>query len=269
MKGKRVIVTGASSGIGAALAEEFARRGAIVGICARRADRLAAVLGRCRAHSPGSTMWVTDLSEPGSAEALAAAAVSDLGGVDVLVNNAGMPKRRHVTRLPGSELEEVMRVNFIAPARLSLALLPSLARNGDGRIVTISSVAATLSSPNESAYDASKAALSVFSEAMAIDMWDRGVKVLIVYPGLVDTELLHRPDNDSVVDSPTEVIPVSDVVAAVFDGLASGATQVYVPAFFEELVTGKARDVGAFLAGAAAFVAAQSSPRSTPATASA
>ena len=265
VRGRRVVVTGASSGIGAGLAEEFARRGAIVGISARRADRLAEVLGRCRAHSPQSRMWVADLSEPGGPEALASSAMTDLGGVDILINNAGVPKRRHVTRLDGDTVEEVMKVNFLAPARLTLALLPSLMSDGTGRIVNVSSVAATLSSPNESAYDASKAALSVFSEAMAIDLWDRGVKVMVVYPGLVDTGLLHEPGNDPVLDSPAEPVPVSEVVGAVFEGLARDATQVYVPGFFEELAAGKAANVGGFLAGAAAFVASQTSPVADPA----
>lgn len=264
---KRVLITGASSGIGAGLAEEFARRGAVVGICARRASRLAEVLERCRAHTPDSQMWVTDFSEPGAPEVLAAAALRDLGGVDILVNNAGIPQRHHVTRLSADAVEEAVRVNYLAPARLTLALLPSLLESGNGRVVNISSVAATLSSPNESAYDASKAALSVFSEAMAVDLWDRGVKVLIVYPALVDTALLHAPGNEPVVDSPAEAVPVSEVVTAVFDGLARDATQVYVPAFFEDLAAGKARDVPAFLAGAAAFVAAQTEPTGAPATA--
>ena len=257
MGGKTVLITGASSGIGAGLAEEFARRGAVVGICARRGDRLEEVLRRCRRHTPGSRMWVSDLSAPGAPEELAAAAVEELGGLDVLVNNAGIPKRRHVTRLDGDSVEQVMRINFMTPVRLTLALLPALMRSGDGRIVNISSVAATLSSPNESAYDASKAALAVFSEAMTVDLWDRGIEVVVVYPGLVDTELLNAPDNDPVIDSPAEAVAVSDVVAAVFDGLARHATQIYVPDFFEELAAGKARDVPAFLAGTAAFVASR------------
>lgn len=265
MANKRVLITGASSGIGAGLAEEFARRGATVGICARRESRLAEVLERCRAHSPASRMWVADLAGPGAPEELAAVAAAEMGGVDVLVNNAGIPLRHHVTRLSGDAVEQAMRVNFLAPVRLTLALLPELMASGKGRVVNVSSVAATLSSPNESAYDASKAALSVFSEAMAVDLWNHGVRVLVVYPGLVDTELLSAPGNEPVVDSPTEAIPVSEVVAAVFDGLARDATQVYVPAFFEELAAGKARDVPAFLAGTAEFVASQTSQAPAPA----
>ena len=269
VKNRKVLITGGSSGIGAGLAEEFARRGAVVGICARRADRLAGVLERCRAHSPASRMWVTDLAEPDAPETLASDVVQAFGRVDVLVNNAGVPKRRHVTRLDAETVEGVMRVNFLAPVRLTLALLPSLMSRGDGRIVNISSVAATLSSPNESAYDASKAALSAFSEAMAVDMWGKGVKVLVVYPGLVDTDLLRAADNDRVVDSPAEPVPVSDVVEAVFDAMGRDAVQVYVPQFFQDLAAGKAGNVDGFLAGAAAFVAAQPSLTAEPVTASA
>src|SRR4051812_6584889 len=154
--GKRVLVTGASSGIGAALAEAFARAGATVGICARREDRLAEVLERCRDASPESRMWVTDLTDPAVVDRLAVDAVAELGGVDVLVNNAGIPRRRHVTKLDPSVVEDTMLINYLSPVRLTLALLPHMLERGDGHIVNVSSVAATLSSPGESAYDASK-----------------------------------------------------------------------------------------------------------------
>lgn len=254
-EGTRVLITGASSGIGAGLAEEFARRGATVGICARRPDRLGQVLERCRSHQPGCRMWVTDLAEPGAVEALARTAVAELGGVDVLVNNAGIPKRRHVTRLDMETVESVMRLNYLSPVQLTLSLLPAMLDRGQGRVVNISSVAATLSSPGESAYDASKAALSAFSEAMAIDLWGRGVKVLVVYPGLVDTELFDLPGNDPVIDSGVEPLPVQDLVSAVFEALDRDAVQVYVPSWFEEIAATKARDVEGFLSGAAQFVA--------------
>jgi len=143
LAGKKVLVTGASSGIGAALAEGFAERGAIVGICARREDRLREVLERLRKHSPASRSWVVDLSELGGVESFARRADDEMGGVDVLLNNAGVPKRRPVTELTPKVVEAVMALNYSSPVRLTLALLPGLIERG-GRIVNISSVAARL-----------------------------------------------------------------------------------------------------------------------------
>ena len=141
-----------------------------------------------------------DLSVPDEVDRLAASALEELGGVDILVNNAGIPKRRHVTKLDPATVESVMAINYFSPVRLTLALLPQMLDRDSGLIVNVASVAATLSSPGESAYDASKAALAVFSEAMAIDLWDTGVDVAVVYPGLFDTELFSLPDNDAPVD---------------------------------------------------------------------
>jgi short-subunit dehydrogenase len=253
LTGKRVLVTGASSGIGAELAVAFAEAGAVVGICARRENRLATVLERCRHHSPESRMWVVDLADPAAVDLLAESAMKELGWVDMLVNNAGIPKRRHVTRLDAQTVDIVMRINFQSPVRLTLALLPQMLSRGDGRIVNVSSVAATLSSPGESAYDASKAALTAFSEAMAVDLWDTGIKVLVVYPGVIDTELFTLPDNDPVTAT-VKAVPVSDVVDAVLDALSRDALQVYVPSWFGDLTPRKAQDLEGFLTATADYV---------------
>lgn len=146
-----------------------------------------------------------------------------------------------------------MRINYSSPVRLTLALLPHMLERGEGRIVNVSSVAATLSSPGESAYDASKAALSAFSEAMAVDLWDSGVKVLIVYPGLVDTELFSLPDNDPPLAA-IDPITVEEMVDGVLGALRRDELQVYVPGWFADLAASKARDVAGFLAGAAEYV---------------
>lgn len=254
--GRRVLVTGASSGIGAGLAEAFAKAGAVVAICARREERLAEVLERCRRHSPDSQMWVADLSDFSAVDSLAASVQERLGAVDVLVNNAGIPKRRHVTKLDPDTVDAVMRINFSSPVRLTLALLPQMLARGEGRIINVSSVAATLSSPGEAAYDASKAALAVFSEAMTIDLWDNGVRAMVVYPGVVDTELFSVPDNDPLL-APVEPISVDEAVAAIMEAFASDSLQVYVPDWFSDLASGKAANVEQFLSGAADFVRSQ------------
>ena len=251
--GQRVLVTGASSGIGSELAEAMARRGAVLGLCARREDRLRQTLERCLTHSPDSRMWVCDLADPDAVYRLAGDAIKELGGVDILVNNAGIPKRRHVKELDADTVTRVMAINYLSPVRLTLALLPSMLERGFGRIVNVSSVAAVLSSPGEAAYDASKAALSSFSEAMAIDLWDSGVKVLVVYPGVVDTELFTIPDNDPLIPG-VDSIPVSEVATGVIDALDNDAHQVFVPAYFADFVATKSADLAGFMAGAAEYV---------------
>lgn len=251
--GKRVLITGASSGIGAALAQDLARRGAVVGLCARREDRLKETLARCAESSPGSRMWVCDLADPAAVDDLVGSIAGDFGGVDVLVNNAGIPKRRHVTRLDPATVEHVMNINYLSPVRLTLGLLPSMIERKQGLVVNVSSVAATLSSPGETAYDASKAALSAFSEAMAIDLWDTGVKVLVVYPGVVDTELFSLPDNDPLIPG-IDPVPVSEAVAAIVGAIERDERQVYIPQYFADIVATKNSDLPGFLAGAAEYV---------------
>src|SRR5277367_1768569 len=256
LKGCRALVTGASSGIGAGLAEGLAAQGAIVGICARRGELLAEVVDRCMEHSPESRMWAVDLADFDAVDQLSVDVVDAFGGIDLLVNNAGIPKRRHVTALNIDTITQVMHINYLSPMRLTMALLPQMLERGSGTIVNVSSIAAQLSAPGEAAYDASKAALTVFSEAMAVDIWESGVKVMVVYPAVIDTPLFSLPDND-IPDLPVPAEPVSVCVDAILAGLASGAAQVYVPEYFAAIAASKAQDVGAFLEGTAAYLRQQ------------
>src|SRR5580700_10415589 len=256
LQGCRTLVTGASSGIGAGLAEALAERGASVGICARRAELLSEVVGRCMEHSPDSRMWVVNLADPDAVDKLAVDVLDAFGGIDLLVNNAGIPKRRHVTALDIDTITAVMHVNYLSPMRLTMDLLPQMLARGSGTIVNISSIAAKLSAPGEAAYDASKAALTAFSEAMAVDLWEDGIKMMVVYPGVIDTELFSLPDNDTP-DLPVPAEPVSVAVDAFQAGLDAGAAEVYVPEWFHGVVANKEKDVGAFLEGTAAYMRQQ------------
>jgi NAD(P)-dependent dehydrogenase (short-subunit alcohol dehydrogenase family) len=256
LNGKNVLVTGASGGIGAALAEGFARRGATVGICARRADKLDEVLARCRQHAPDSRAWTIDLADLDGLDAFAAKVSDEMGGVDVLVNNAGIPKRRPVQVLPADVVEDVMKINYFSPMRLTLALLPQITERA-GRIVFVSSVAARLSPPAEGAYAATKAAISAWAECMKVDLRDTGVGVHVVYPGIIDTELFHLPDNDPLPPTPVEMLPVSAMVEPVLGAIESGQFEVSVPDWFTNVYEGKYKDVEAFLDGTIQFISSQ------------
>ena len=245
-----MLVTGASSGIGAALAPMLAKRGARVGLLARRGDRLAEVLARCEEHSSGNRMWVCDLGDPIAAAGVALEADLAFGGLDVLVNNAAMPKRRFVDLLTSAEVDETMRVNFTSPVHMTLAVLPSMLERDSGVIVNVSSMGGRIGILQEAAYSASKFALCGWSEAMAADLWSTGVKVRLVNPGPIDTEIWDQPDNDPAhYDGPFE--PPEVVAEAIVDAIEGDRFEWYVPDL-RSIVEWKTSNIDEFIASVAA-----------------
>ncbi|MBM3658095.1 MAG: SDR family NAD(P)-dependent oxidoreductase [Actinobacteria bacterium] len=207
--GTRVVVTGTSSGIGAALAHELAKAGAVVAMCARRTELLDAVLADARRHSPDSVAFTVDLADLEAVDRFAADATAALGGVDVLIHNAAL-SNYHAGALdtPWDDVEYLVRVNYLSPVRLTRALLPAMLAQGSGHVVAVSSMAKQMSSPGESAYAATKAALSAWFEALATEEWTGGVRFHLVYPALIGLEPGVDAD-DSVADTSdsSEVIP--------------------------------------------------------------
>ncbi|MCF2527575.1 SDR family NAD(P)-dependent oxidoreductase [Yinghuangia soli] len=249
-EGKRVLVTGASSGIGAATAVAFAREGAVVGIAARRADRLADVLAECRTHTPGAAAFTVDLADLDGIEAFAAEAAKELGGVDVLVNNAGIPKRRRAAKLTPEDLHEVMAVNFEAPVRLTGALLPAMLERGDGHVVNLSSMGVHMFSFGVGAYAASKAAVELWTEALHLELAGTGVAAHLFVPGTTLTEFSKEREGN---DPPFPVDPAAaatpeQVAAALLDCLGTDDFITY--ATERDAATAKAKnaDPNAFLA---------------------
>jgi short-subunit dehydrogenase len=248
---KRVLITGASSGIGAALARRLADRGAVVGLVARRSERLAEVLADCRRTSPDSTMWVADLGDVAAVERIAARAWDDLGGIDVLVNNAATPKRRVVEALDPEDVEAVMRVNFFAPMRLTLVMLPRMLQRGHGVIVNVSSVGGRLGIVHETAYCASKFALCGWSESMAVDLHGTGVSVKLIQPGPVDTEIWDQPGSEEPLYQGPKV-PAEEVADGIIAALGGDRFEHYLPDM-KPVVDAKNADIDAYIAGAAAM----------------
>jgi len=247
--GKRVLITGASSGLGAALARRLAGREAVVGLIARRRERLGEVLADCRRTSPGSAMWVADLADTPALRDLALRAADALGGIDLLINNAAIPKRRPVTALDPDEVEHVMRVNFFAPVRLTLALLPRMLARGSGTIVNVSSVGGRLGIIHETAYCASKFALCGWSEAMAVDLHGSGVTVKLIEPGPVDTEIWDAPGSEEPLYQGPKVA-ADEVADGIIAALGSDRFEHYVPDM-KAVVDAKNADLDAFIAGSA------------------
>jgi short-subunit dehydrogenase len=223
--GKRVLITGASSGVG------------------------AEVLADCQKHSPDSTMWVADLADSESVGPLAQQAWDALGGIDVLVNNAAVPKRRAVTALEPPDVEAVMRVNFFAPMRLTLAVLSQMLSRGEGMIVNVSSVGGRLGIIHESAYCASKFALCGWSESMAVDLHGTGISVKLIEPGPVDTEIWDQPDNDDPIYDGPKFSP-EEVADGIIAALGKDGFEFYVPDM-KAVVDLKNADIDTYIAGAA------------------
>ena len=248
-----VLITGASSGVGAATARLFARSGHTVGIVGRRAERLHAVLADCLATAPESRAWVADLGDLELAEGIADEADQAFGGIDVLINNAAVPKRMPVPELTPAMVEDVMRVNYFSPVRMTLRLLPRMLARRAGTIVNVASMGGRLGIPQEAAYCASKFALTGWSEAMAIDLHGTGVKVRLIQPGPIDTDIWDRPgERAALIEVPKE--PPELVARGMLDALASETFEHYLPDM-KAVVDFKESDLDGYIAMTAAMVA--------------
>ena len=187
------LVTGASSGIGYETALAFAKRGARVVGVARREDRLRELVGACGGETHASYL-AGDLGDQAFAERIVADTLARHGRIDVLVNNAAMPKHKQIYDLSPAEAEIVMRVNFLSPVWTTLAAIPPMLAQGGGAIVNVSSFAALVTPPRETIYAASKAALNAWSAGLWNDLHGSGVHVAIVNPGAIETEIWGKLD---------------------------------------------------------------------------
>lgn len=181
-----VAVTGASSGIGEAIAREFARAGAKITLVARRRDRLEQTASELGVPS---FVAVQDLADPTHAADWIPAAEAELGPIDVLISNAGFLTLGPVATFDPEEGERMFNINFLTPARLMRAVLPSMLARRDGVIVNVTSLAALVAIPDWVYQAASKTASATFSEALRRETLGTGVHVMTAYPGMTDTPM--------------------------------------------------------------------------------
>nr|WP_260757926.1 SDR family oxidoreductase [Mycobacterium sp. SMC-8] len=193
LRGKRVLLTGASSGIGEAAAEKLARRGATVVVVARRGDLLDEVVTRITAAGGQASAHACDLSDLDAVDALVATVSDQLGGVDILVNNAGRSIRRPLEESleRWHDVERTMMLNYYGPLRLIRGFAPGMLERGDGHIINVSTWGVkTESPPLFGVYNASKAALSSISRIIETEWSDRGVQSTTLYYPLVKTPMI-------------------------------------------------------------------------------
>jgi short-subunit dehydrogenase len=193
-KDRVVIVTGASSGIGWVTAQAFAERGAVVVAVARREESLKRLVEICRRRSPASSHLAGDLGVRSFAERVVDDTIAKHGRIDVLVNNAAIPKHKQVWHLSADEVERVMSVNFLSCVWTTLAALPHMLAAGSGTIVNVSSFAAEVVPPREAAYGASKAAMHAFTQGLWNDLEGSNLHAALVIPGAIDTEIWEKGD---------------------------------------------------------------------------
>jgi short-subunit dehydrogenase len=168
------------------------------------------------------------------------------GSIDVLVNNAGAPKRRNVRDLTPDEVEATMRINFFSPMRMMLAALPSMLDRGRGMIVNVGSMAGRIGVPTESAYSASKFAMGGWTEACALDLAGSGVELRLISPGAFETEIWDQPgSDDAFYDGPKA--PPQDCAVEIVAAIEGSAFETYAPAGYRDIVVDKTRDFDQFM----------------------
>ena len=228
LKGKVAVVTGASSGIGEATAKELAARGAPVVLASRAVDRLEALRLGISASGGRALAVETDVSDRGSVEAMIRRAVGEFGSLDVLVNNAGLGLSGKISEVRPEDVRHVFEVNAVGPLNCIQAALPHM--GGGGHIVNVSSVVGRRAIPKVGAYCASKAALNALSDALRVEVADRGITVTSVYPGTTRTsfrENSRRTGDEKRGWRPRGVTP-EKVARKIADAAEKGPRDLYV-----------------------------------------
>ncbi len=218
------LITGASSGIGAALARELARRGWKVGLVARRLELLEALVAEIRAAGGEAAAATADVTDRAATDAAMRSLEATLGPCDLLVANAGIGQPSPAHKVPVEIILSTMRLNYDGAVHAAAAVLPGMLERGRGRLAVVSSVAATRGLPGTGAYSASKAAVSTLWESMRVDLRHRGVGCTTIHPGFVDTPLTKK--NRFKMPFLMTAERAARIVA---DGLEAGAADITFP----------------------------------------
>ena len=227
IKGKTVVITGASSGIGRAAAIEFARRGANVVLAARRTAQLDEAAVACRRFGVTAIAIGTDVTKRADCVALIAKA----GNVDVLVNNAGFATFDTIESAKPEDFEAMMNTNYLGTVHCTQAVLPQMLTRRHGAIVIVSSIAGLMGYAGMGAYCATKFALVGFAEALRDEVMGRGLQVALVCPGTTDTDFFVKAERGKIPGA-SRLIPTLSperVARAICDSAVDGRYRRIVP----------------------------------------
>jgi short-subunit dehydrogenase len=213
---RTAFITGASSGIGAALARLLARQGLTVAIAARREPDLRALALEIEASGGRAHVVPVDVSDPAAITAAVQQADRELGGLDLVVANAGVARQRTSTKLVWSDCADMIGVNIVGATATLVAAIPAMVERGRGHLVGVSSIAAYRGLPKLAVYSASKAYLSAMLEAMRVDLAPTGITVTEVRPGYVRTAM-----NEGAGKLPMELTP-ERAAEEIFDAIVAG-----------------------------------------------
>jgi short-subunit dehydrogenase len=221
IRGRRLLITGASGGIGRALAEQAARAGARVAVAARSADKLDDLVRSLAVDGAEVVAFPTDLADDDARRRLIDSVVERFDGLDVLINNAGVGSWANFSDCSEEILRTIMEVNFFAPAELMRLAIPHLTRGVQPAIVNVSSMCGRRGMPAWSEYSASKFALCGLTEALRAEFARFDVDVLLVVPGLTKSDLnTHLLQNTGKYPIPFDKgMPPVEVAAGVLDAL--------------------------------------------------
>lgn len=186
---KVVFITGASSGIGRGLSVELARRGASLGLLARRAEMLEDIVAEVEKAGGRALAIPADVTDASAVQKAADALLEKFGKLDVLIANAGVGATTDAKDLRAEDVAQLININLIGVVSSVISVLPRMVENGSGHLVAISSLAGYRGLPKSGAYCASKAAVSAFFESLRLDLAGTGVDVTIIHPGFIKTPL--------------------------------------------------------------------------------
>lgn len=232
LKGRNVIVTGASSGIGAASCIEFARRGAsCIGLVARGRDGLEKTAEEISKLGARSVILSCDVSKKDQVAQMAQNAISEMGSVDILVNNAGFAIYGTVSELTVEEIESQMQTNYLGAVYCTKGLLSHMLDRRSGHIVNVASVAASFGLPGIAPYCASKYAMLGFSEGLYHELAGTGVGVTVVSPIMVRTNFFNHKSFANIPRYSPTSLSSETVARAVVRAASSPRLEIVVPSF--------------------------------------